>query len=245
MAFIPVVAEVTPGWVNITIAVSAFLTACGVFWRMVLKPGVRLVSLLQDLNPLLVNVVEAMHDTAEPFTVLDEIVHQFRTNSGSSLRDVINRLESASKISADALVLLAAAIKASSAVSDEDRQRIAKLINDVAELTAWRKDRQAEHPAERAAAQVVLDTEAARIDAAGVVLDSEKARQRAARKVLDTEDARQTAADVVLAGNPARELAADVVLHDDKARQIAAEKVLHDNDPDSDLPITVAPHDPE
>ncbi len=38
----------------------------------------------------------------EPFGVLDEIVAQFRTNSGHSMRDVLNRLETAAEVSATA-----------------------------------------------------------------------------------------------------------------------------------------------
>lgn len=200
-AVLAVTEQVLPTWAGAVIAFSAVLTAFGVFWRLVLKPGFRLARLLSDLNPLLVNVVEAMHDTSQPFTVLDEIVHQFRTNSGSSLRDVIDRLEAASKLSTDALALVAATLKANTAITDDDRVRLARLTNDIAELTSWRKDRQAEAIHERAAADVVLETE--------------KARQRAARLVLDTEDARQDAADLVRSTDKAREVAADKVLRDD------------------------------
>jgi hypothetical protein len=75
------------------VGIAAFVVAAGIIWTKLLRPAARLIVLGESLLPLLQNMVEHLGHTSEPFSVLNEIVAEFRTDSGSSLRDVVNRLE--------------------------------------------------------------------------------------------------------------------------------------------------------
>lgn len=94
-----------PNWVNLVLAASALLTSFGVMWRIVIRPTARLIALGNQMMPLVVELVDSFHDVATPFPVLEEIIGQFRTDSGSSLRDVVDRLELSSKTAVDMLNL--------------------------------------------------------------------------------------------------------------------------------------------
>lgn len=84
-----------PLWVQIIIAAAAVVTAIGILWTKVLKPGAQMVVLLTELAPILKDLHATFQGKPPVFDVLNEIAVQFRTDSGSSLRDVVNRLEAA------------------------------------------------------------------------------------------------------------------------------------------------------
>ena len=78
-------APVIHPWVQYVLWAAAFVAAIAVIWAKVFRPMMNLVSAA---------------------AVLQEIVKQFRTDSGSSLRDVVNRLEESAKVAAAALARL-------------------------------------------------------------------------------------------------------------------------------------------
>lgn len=92
-----------PGWVQLVIAAAAFVTACTVLWRSVIRPGAEFIAMTSEMLPVMRDLLRAF-DEAPPqtFKVLADIAAQFRTDSGSSLRDVVNRLEDAAGIAAQA-----------------------------------------------------------------------------------------------------------------------------------------------
>ena len=82
-----------PEWAQLIMGVAAVITALGVLWTKVLRPGARLISTTEEMLPLLRKLTVTFRDTPESFAVLGEIAAQFKSDSGSSLRDVVNRLE--------------------------------------------------------------------------------------------------------------------------------------------------------
>lgn len=95
------------------VAAAAVVTALGVLWTKVLHPLLKLAELLQQF-------MEAFGGEKNPFPVINEIAQEFRTDSGSTLRDLANRLEVAIR---DLQISLAA----SDRLTAEDRKLLAKM----------------------------------------------------------------------------------------------------------------------
>jgi methyl-accepting chemotaxis protein len=76
---------------------GAVLTALGIIWKKGILPLALFISHVNEMVPLLKALNETFKDNPTGFKVLNEIAAQFRTDSGSSLRDVVNRLEVAAK----------------------------------------------------------------------------------------------------------------------------------------------------
>jgi len=81
----------------IILTTAATLTALGVIWRKGIKPLARFISTAEQMIPLLVSFNAVFKNNPSGFKVLNEIAAQFRTDSGSSLRDAVNRLEVAAE----------------------------------------------------------------------------------------------------------------------------------------------------
>lgn len=128
-----------PRWAQIIIGAAAVLAAIGVIWTKLLRPlGIfiyKFVLVQREILPLLQRFAEVFKDNPNAFKVLDEIVAQFRTDSGSSLRDVVNRIEEAGKaakevaekarLAADELKLGVATAKE---LAEMDREKHEKLM---------------------------------------------------------------------------------------------------------------------
>ena len=82
-----------PEWVTWIGGAAAFVLAVGVLWDKVLRPGASLVSMLDKMLPLAEEITDQFHDAPQAFETLAVIAKQFEANAGTSLRDVINRLE--------------------------------------------------------------------------------------------------------------------------------------------------------
>lgn len=124
-----------PDWVGVVIATAALVTAIGVLWKKVLAPLVAVSAEARKTVP----VMRAMTDTfaGDPgiFLVIREIALQFKSDSGSTLRDVVNRLEAASIQNTHANELLGIAADAarlaqegSRVLAASDRERVDRLI---------------------------------------------------------------------------------------------------------------------
>ena len=84
-------------WVDILIVSAAVVTACGVIWRKFLRP-----------------LLHALNVASEALPVMLAIAAEFSPNHGSSLRDVVNRIESKADLAikmAEAAAVNAAAAK--------------------------------------------------------------------------------------------------------------------------------------
>lgn len=117
-----------PVWVQVMVGIAAAAVASGIIWKKVVQPVARLITLMDKALPLLIQLVEQFEDTPHAFAVLNEIIHEFRTNSGSSLRDCVNRLEAAARENKAASEVLAVNVEAARQLAAQDRAQIANLV---------------------------------------------------------------------------------------------------------------------
>jgi hypothetical protein len=82
-----------PGWVQAVLSAAALVTAAGVLWQKVLRPLVRAAATGEVMLPILQELTVKFRDVPGIFDILKDMASQFRTDSGSSLRDVVNALE--------------------------------------------------------------------------------------------------------------------------------------------------------
>lgn len=115
------------GWPAWVVAAAAAVTALGILWRRVVHPTIRLVSQVNTAIPVLQDLTGTFKDSPGTFKVLDEIAAQFRTDSGSSLRDVVNRLE----VAADRLRVGAETARQ---LAERDRVEVRNLLTNVDRL---------------------------------------------------------------------------------------------------------------
>lgn len=85
-----------PHWAQYFILASLLIGALAVIWTKFVKPLSKLIVFLTEILPMLQDFLEKDKRDPDYQEVLFEIAKQFKTDSGSSLRDVINRLEQAS-----------------------------------------------------------------------------------------------------------------------------------------------------
>lgn len=87
---------VMPHWAQYFILASLLIGALAVIWTKFVHPLSKLIVFLSQILPMLQDFLEKDKKDPDYQEVLFEIAKQFKTDSGSSLRDVINRLEQAS-----------------------------------------------------------------------------------------------------------------------------------------------------
>lgn len=146
-----------PTWIQAVLGAAALVTALGVLWRKVVRPAFKVAKAADELVPLLRDFTEAFRGTPQVFLILDEIASQFRTDGGSSLLDIINKLR-------DLTHELAVAAEAARQLSAQDRITLARLGVLLADLDvkADARAEDAETVADRlAVAQAAVDGVAA------------------------------------------------------------------------------------
>lgn len=159
-----------PLWVQVILASAAVVTAVGVLWTRAWKPAATLTTEIAEWVPVLRDATEQLKDVPDSFLILKQIIAQFRTDSGSSLRDVVDRLEQAAIDSRDAIeamrvedaerrLTFAAGQEASRMLAAEDRVQIATLLSELRRVNAKVDD------AAGAAAGVAADLEAGHVRA--------------------------------------------------------------------------------
>lgn len=88
------------GWVRVLVSVAAAITALGIITSKGLIPMWRAARKADEMIPLMAQLVDQLQDVPDVFAILREIVGQVRSDSGSSLLDIIKRLEAASTANA-------------------------------------------------------------------------------------------------------------------------------------------------
>jgi hypothetical protein len=107
-----------PWWAQAIVAIGAVIGAGTVIWRGVIRPAAEFITMTSDLKPLMEELLAAFREAPpNTFKVLADIASQFRTDSGTSLRDVIDRIEEASIRAAEA-----------SKMAAEEREEIVGII---------------------------------------------------------------------------------------------------------------------
>lgn len=74
------------------ITAAAAVTAIGLLIKKVIIPGYRGVGALEDALPVFREFTETFKGNTDVFVVIKDIAQQFRTDSGSSLRDAVDQL---------------------------------------------------------------------------------------------------------------------------------------------------------
>jgi BMFP domain-containing protein YqiC len=165
-----------PLWAQYILGAAAIITALGVvvglpfvIWRKIVKPTATLIVTTDDMLPLLRELTRVFKDAPDAFLVLNEIQKQFRSDSGSSLRDVVNRLETAAQLQHViserqqlAAETLKVGVEAARLLSQQDRLEIRELLIELTKVGV-RVDAGAATSLRNEAA-----TNAARIEAASI-----------------------------------------------------------------------------
>jgi len=122
-------------WAEITLTVAAVVVAAGVIWRKAVIPFSTLVhdgqEVVEKMIPVLRDLTHELADTPDAFAVLDEIIAQFRNDSGSTLRDVVDALTSAAETNRVAIAALVAEASAFRLLAEGDRVQIARLLDSL------------------------------------------------------------------------------------------------------------------
>lgn len=124
-----------PGWAQAVLGIAAIVTALSVIWSKVLRPGIRAASAAEVMLPLLVELTTVFRNNPDGFKTLNQIASQFRADSGTSLRDVVNRLEAAAIENARAAEILRVGVEAGRLLSERDRQQVQYLLTLLDRLT--------------------------------------------------------------------------------------------------------------
>lgn len=110
-----------PVWTQYILGIAGLLIAIGVIWTKAIRPAAKLVTSAEEMLPMMRELTAAFRGTPHAFDVLDEIVAQFRTDSGSSLRDVVNRLEQGT-------LSLKQGAETVKELAEQDREHLQRLI---------------------------------------------------------------------------------------------------------------------
>jgi len=166
--------------VAVIVGTAGIITALGVLWTKLIKPGAKAASTWEQAQPALDVLADMGPDVGKILSFLADIAAQFRTNSGSSLKDAINRLEVAGAESKAAIDEARALITAMQIIAGQDRQQMVKLFVVVDRLQAIVEEGAATSlRIEEGAAGVAADLVAANVKVEGVASDLEASHQRA------------------------------------------------------------------
>lgn len=117
-----------PGWAQWVLASAAVVTALGVLWTKTVKPLLEFAKKADERLATLDDLTSTFRDTPHAFAVLDEIVSEFRSDSGSTLRDSMNRLEEAVGGLSSAAEALRIRAASTSELAGDDRLQLARVL---------------------------------------------------------------------------------------------------------------------
>lgn len=132
-------ATMMPTWVQLIISAAAVVMAVGTLWKVIL-PGSKLIAEWAAIMPVLRTLVKEFAENPGSLKVLKQISDQFSTDSGSSLRDAINRVEAT-------LQQLEGRWKTLELRDEEDRTRAARLAEQLNTVAATVRGIQGAPPA--------------------------------------------------------------------------------------------------
>jgi len=84
-----------PPWLQWLIGIGAGVGAAAMVWTKVIRPLDKIITYLKEVVPILTDLADHHKKNPVLLDVLAEIAAQFKSDSGSTLRDVVNRLEDA------------------------------------------------------------------------------------------------------------------------------------------------------
>jgi hypothetical protein len=133
-----------PHWAQTVTWVLATLVAVAGVWVKVVRPLAELVVLHRRVEPLLKAMVNRFEGSPEVFSILKEIADQFRTDSGSSLRDAVDKLVTVAHENKVAAEVLAVGVEAVKQLAVLDRADATHRQRQIEELSA-KVDKAAKH----------------------------------------------------------------------------------------------------
>lgn len=106
------VLRLMPDWLQWVLWAAAGVTALGVIWSKVIKPVYRIISQVEDMLPVWTAATQQLADVPAAFQILRDIIAQLRSDSGTTIKDALNRMEAAitdaAKLANEAKVEIAA-----------------------------------------------------------------------------------------------------------------------------------------
>lgn len=123
-------------WLQWVLTAAGALAAFGVIWAKGIRPLTDLAINARKILPLLQELSDAFADSPQAFATLSQIASEFRTDSGTSLRDVIDRLEAAAKENAVAAEVLRTNLEAAKRISAQDRAEAEQARKQLEEMDA-------------------------------------------------------------------------------------------------------------
>lgn len=136
-----------PAWIQYLFWAAGVITALGIIlgvpaivWKKVIRPGADLVHQMDEMLPLMETLVKEFKQKPQMFSVLREIAAQFQTDSGSSLRDLANRLEETSKLNQENIEILKSGLEVLR-IAYEATKQVSTLRDDKAQELALAIDR--------------------------------------------------------------------------------------------------------
>lgn len=144
---------------QIVLLVAGLIVALGVIVKKGILPAAKVISSAERDLPVLRDLTDQLHDIPDSFKILKEIIAQFRTDSGSSLRDVVNRLEGAADHQRSVQQTIQVNQEALRQLQEQDRTQLASLVAVIDQILAKA------NLAERGAAKIAVDLEASHVRA--------------------------------------------------------------------------------
>ncbi len=117
-----------PIWLQYILWAAALVTAGAVLWTKLVRPIAKLISITTELLPLVQEFLVVFRDSPGSFKVLDDIASQFKTDSGSSLRDVVDRLDEAAKENRSAAEFLKIGVETQKQLAEQDRATLQRML---------------------------------------------------------------------------------------------------------------------
>lgn len=124
-----------PVWAQWLVLITVVVGVLLAFYKKVVRPAATLITTSEEMLPLLRELTTTFRGKPNTFKVLDEIAAQFRTDSGTTLRDVVNRLEDAADANRQSGEILKVGVEASRLLAEQDREQLQRLIVLVDRLT--------------------------------------------------------------------------------------------------------------
>lgn len=134
-----------PVWAQLVVGIAALAAAVIYIWQKVAKPVARGITTMDKLLPVAVELADLFHDVPGALETLREIAVQFKPDSGSSLFDVIQRLDRAAQANTSAVDVLQTNMETARRLAEQDRElaeedrlKLASLIAKLNDAAAGR-----------------------------------------------------------------------------------------------------------
>lgn len=125
-----------PDWVLVLIAMTVFLVLAAFAWRWTFRSSYRVVQLAEEMLPTLLRLSVDLKDSPDAFAMLHQIITQFKTASGETLREVVTKLEQSIEKNRLAIAQLVINIEVARMLAEQDRRQFERLITLVNILEA-------------------------------------------------------------------------------------------------------------